>query len=346
MRRALSPRSCRSWARSCRSCPPATGLPGGTCLPSAQAAHQSWSPQVLPWHRDSTVPQGMEKPVTTPVIKKEEAMLHPGKPDQRRQLFRAPSVPGSVPGPVPKRRWPSDRDSPSEAKRQRSVAGSPQQEASLEPGVWLEPCGSAQLQEIENLMANDDQELIGDFSKPPEGLPSCSPPGPRVFPLGDALPPQLEKVLTGRYSSFVERSVVVDCRYPYEYQGGHIKGAVNLPLQRDVEKSLLEQPIVAQDAGKRVIVIFHCEFSVERGPKMCKFLRERDRSCHRYPQLHYPELYVLNGGYREFFFQFPDHCEPRDYRPMQDPAFREELHRFRRQRQRGRRALFKRGRDP
>nr|XP_021389666.1 M-phase inducer phosphatase 2 [Lonchura striata domestica] len=300
------------------------------------------SPQVLPWHRDSTVPQGMEKPVTTPVIKKEEAMLHPGKPDQRRQLFRAPSVPGSVPGPVPKRRWPSDRDSPSEAKRQRSVAGSPQQEASLEPGVWLEPCGSAQLQEIENLMANDDQELIGDFSKP-YLLPTVEGKDPSLKYIS---PDTLEKVLTGRYSSFVERSVVVDCRYPYEYQGGHIKGAVNLPLQRDVEKSLLEQPIVAQDAGKRVIVIFHCEFSVERGPKMCKFLRERDRSCHRYPQLHYPELYVLNGGYREFFFQFPDHCEPRDYRPMQDPAFREELHRFRRQRQRGRRALFKRGRDP
>lgn len=62
------------------------------------------------------------------------------------------------------------------------------------------------------------------FRSPPEG--GCVPvphPGPRVSPLGDALPPQLEKVLTGRYSSFIERSVVVDCRYPYEYQGGHIK---------------------------------------------------------------------------------------------------------------------------
>lgn len=37
----------------------------------------------------------------------------------------------------------------------------------------------------------------------------------------------------------------------------------------------------------------------------CKFLREKDRSCHEYPQLQYPELYVLKGGYREFFLQFP-----------------------------------------
>ncbi|XP_072778887.1 FSD1-like protein isoform X5 [Taeniopygia guttata] len=262
------------------------------------------SPQVLPWQSDSTqgMTQGMETLVATPVIEKEKAMLHPGKPDECRQLFRTPSVPGSVPGPVPKRRLPSDRDGPTEAKRQRSVAGSPQQEASLEPGVWREPCGSAQLQEIENLLAKDTQELIGDFSKP-YLLPTVEGQDPSLKYIS---PDTLETVLTGRYSSFIERSVVVDCRYPYEYQCGHIKGAVNLPLQRDVEESLLELPIVAQDAGKRVIVIFHCEFSVERGPKMCKFLRERDRSCHSYPQLHYPELYVLKGGYREFFSQFPE----------------------------------------
>ena len=32
-------------------------------------------------------------------------------------------------------------------------------------GAWLEPSRSARLEEIENLLANDDQELIGDFSK-------------------------------------------------------------------------------------------------------------------------------------------------------------------------------------
>ncbi|RLV93056.1 hypothetical protein DV515_00013572 [Chloebia gouldiae] len=281
------------------------------------------------------------QPCQTPRQQRRLFSQRPGKPDQCRQLFCAPLVPGSVPRPVPKRRRPSDRDSPAEVKRQRSVAGSPQQETSLEPGVWLESCGSAQLEEIENLLANDDQDLIGDFSKP-YLLPTVEG---KDLSLKYISPDTLEKVLTGRYSSFIERSVIVDCRYPYEYQGGHIKGAVNLPLQRDVEESLLELPIVAQDAGKRVIVIFHCEFSFERGPKMCKFLRERDRSCHRYPQLHYPELYVLKGGYREFFFRFPGHCEPRDYRPMEDPAFREELHRFRGQSQRGRRALFIRGRD-
>ncbi|NWW06066.1 MPIP2 phosphatase, partial [Oreocharis arfaki] len=240
-----------------------------------------------------------------------------------RQLFCSPSAPGSVPRPVLKRGQPSGRDS--SVKRQWRVAGSPGQEAAVEPVAWPEPSRSAWLEEIENLLAIDDQELIGDFSKP-HLLPTVEGKDPGLKYIS---PGTLAAVLTGHYSSFIESSIVVDCRYPYEYEGGHVKGSVNLPLQRDVEEFLLEQPIVPLDASKRVIIIFHCEFSAERGPRMCKFLRERDRSCHEYPQLYYPELYVLKGGYREFFFQFSSHCEPRDYRPMEHPAFKEELRKFR-----------------
>ncbi|NWX58278.1 MPIP2 phosphatase, partial [Promerops cafer] len=242
-----------------------------------------------------------------------------------RQLFRSPSVPSGVPRPTLKRGQPLDRDTPVKAKQQRRVAGSPDQEALVELGMWLEPSRCAQFEEIRSLLANDDQELIGDFSKP-HLLPMVEGKDPGLKYIS---PGTLAAVLMGHFSSFIESSIVVDCRYPYEYEGGHIKGAVNLPLQRDVDEFLLEQPMVPLDASKRVIVIFHCEFSVERGPKMCKFLRERDRSCHEYPQLHYPELYVLKGGYREFFFQFPSHCEPRDYRPMEHQAFKEELRKFR-----------------
>ncbi|NWR21144.1 MPIP2 phosphatase, partial [Emberiza fucata] len=242
-----------------------------------------------------------------------------------RRLFLSPSVPGGVPRPVPKRGRPSDRGSRAHAQRQRSVAGGPEQEASLEAVARLEPCRSAQLQEVENLLASDDQELIGDFSKP-HLLPMVEGKDPGLKYIS---PGTLAAVLSGRYSSSIGSSLVVDCRYPYEYEGGHVKGAVNLPQQRDVEEFLLERPIEPQERGKRVILIFHCEFSVERGPKMCKFLRGRDRSCHEYPRLRYPELYVLKGGYRDFFSQFPGHCEPRDYRPMEHPAFKKELRKFR-----------------
>lgn len=35
--------------------------------------------------------------------------------------------------------------------------------------------------------------------------------------------PQMVSVLTGKFESFIKQCVIIDCRYPYEYEGGHIK---------------------------------------------------------------------------------------------------------------------------
>lgn len=58
--------------------------------------------------------------------------------------------------------------------------------------------------------------------------------------------------------------------------------------------------------NKRVIIIFHCEFSSERGPSLLRFLRNQDRALNQdvYPYLHYPELYLLEGGYKSFYENF------------------------------------------
>ncbi|NXT85172.1 MPIP2 phosphatase, partial [Zapornia atra] len=253
-----------------------------------------------------------------------------------RQLFRSPSMPSAVIRPILKR-VERDRDTPVKSKRQKSGASPTGQE---EPVAWLMPRGgggvsrqkarllrsrSCSHEEIENLLDNDCRELIGDFSKAyllqtVEG---------KHQDLKYISPDIMVAVLTGQFSSLIESCIIVDCRYPYEYEGGHIKGAVNLPLEQDAEEFLLKKPIVPFDASKRVIVIFHCEFSSERGPRMCRFIREKDRACNEYPNLHYPELYVLKGGYREFFPQYQSHCEPQDYRPMHHADFKEDLRRFR-----------------
>ena len=49
------------------------------------------------------------------------------------------------------------------------------------------------------------------------------------------------------------------------------------------------------------VLIFHCEYSKERGPKMYDLLRLADRHCNQYPHLHYPEMYLLDQGYNKFF---------------------------------------------
>lgn len=138
----------------------------------------------------------------------------------------------------------------------------------------------------------------------------------------------MASVLNGKFANLIKEFVIIDCRYPYEYEGGHIKGAVNLHMEEEVEDFLLKKPIVPTD-GKRVIVVFHCEFSSERGPRMCRYVRERDRLGNEYPKLHYPELYVLKGGYKEFFLKCQSYCEPPSYRPMHHEDFKEDLKKFR-----------------
>lgn len=53
-----------------------------------------------------------------------------------------------------------------------------------------------------------------------------------------------------------------------------------------------------------------------------KALRNMDRDVHHadYPKLCYPELYLLQGGYRHFHATFPEHCNPKSYMTMDDPS--------------------------
>ncbi|XP_007441267.1 M-phase inducer phosphatase 2 [Python bivittatus] len=273
---------------------------------------------------DADVPSGMENLLTAPLVRRDgepSLMMAGGARSQR--LFRSPSMPSSVIPPSLKR-WDRalEKVSPVKTKRRKSLNGSPIVE---EPKPRLVRSRSCCPSEIANILDNDQRELIGDFSKAyvlqtVEG---------KHQDLKYISPEIMVAVLNGQFNNLIENCVIVDCRYPYEYEGGHIKGAVNLPLEKDVEEFLLKKPIVPFDSTKRVIVVFHCEFSSERGPRMCRFVREKDRACNCYPSLHYPELYILKGGYKEFFPQYQSHCEPQNYRPMHHKDFKEDLRTFR-----------------
>lgn len=275
---------------------------------------------------DDVVPPGMENLISAPLVKKldkeEEQDLIMFSKCQR--LFRSPSMPCTVIRPILKRlERPQDKDVPVQSKRRKSVTPLEEQQPE-EPKARVFRSKSL-CHEIESILDSDHRGLIGDYSK---AFLLQTVDG-KHQDLKYISPETMVALLTGKFSNIVEKFVIVDCRYPYEYEGGHIKNAVNLPLERDAETFLLQRPITPCSLDKRVILIFHCEFSSERGPRMCRFVRERDRAANDYPSLYYPEMYILKGGYKEFFPQHPNFCEPQNYRPMNHEAFRDELRTFR-----------------
>uniref|UniRef100_A0A182Q7L1 protein-tyrosine-phosphatase n=1 Tax=Anopheles farauti TaxID=69004 RepID=A0A182Q7L1_9DIPT len=186
--------------------------------------------------------------------------------------------------------------------------------------------------------SSSEPDLIGDFSKS------------YVLPLMDGQHRDLKSIsgdtmarlVRGDYKDKIASFKIIDCRYPYEFEGGHIRGAKNLYTQEQIIEELIksktEPPTVAAAASgtqdgtmRRHIIVFHCEFSSERGPKLSRFLRNHDRilNADSYPALHYPEMYLLHGGYKEFFKAHAELCDPIAYRPMLDPDFGDAYRHFR-----------------
>ncbi|CAF9929489.1 cell division cycle- protein [Imshaugia aleurites] len=120
-------------------------------------------------------------------------------------------------------------------------------------------------------------------------------------------------VLDGKYGRCYDQSIIIDCRFEYEYEGGHIEGAINVNDKERLATQLFESP-----PPENTLLIFHCEYSAHRAPIMAKFLRHKDRACnaHQYPKLTYPEVYILDGGYSSFFMDHKLRCYPQNYVEM------------------------------
>ncbi|XP_071141998.1 M-phase inducer phosphatase 1-A-like [Mytilus edulis] len=139
----------------------------------------------------------------------------------------------------------------------------------------------------------------------------------------------MKDLLNGKYNGGINSYRVIDCRYPYEFNGGHIKNAENCYLEEHIDELLLQT--LQRGNTTDEIIIFHCEFSSKRGPKLCRYLRSKDRQMHGrdYPQLHFPEIYLLEGGYKCFYQTHKHFCEPIDYVPMLHDEYKEDVRHFR-----------------
>lgn len=158
----------------------------------------------------------------------------------------------------------------------------------------------------------------------------------------------LVQILDGQHSHYYDRHVVIDCRFEYEYDGGHIDGAININSKDRLEELLSDEEGIlgnchnnnnnkrSGDSRKRTLLIFHCEYSAHRGPRMAMHLRNRDRRLNmtNYPHLNFPDVVILQGGYNHFFEQFHTRCYPPQYVEMNDSMHKNtcerEMGRFRR----------------
>lgn len=247
----------------------------------------------------------------------------------RSRLYRSPSMPEKLDRPALKRTVrPQENETPVRVKRRRSTNSPFQLKAdensqTRRRGTSLKKTLSLCDVDISKALDEDysHRQLIGDFSKA-YALPTVTG---RHQDLRYVTAETMAALIDGEFSSLVEKFYVIDCRYPYEYEGGHIQGALNLHRAEDVLDYFLKCPLVPSAAEKRIILVFHCEFSSERGPKMCRLLREEDRARNEYPGLYYPETYLLKGGYKEFFPEYKNLCDPQSYCPMHHQDYRQEL---------------------
>ena len=108
--------------------------------------------------------------------------------------------------------------------------------------------------------------------------------------------------------------IIIDARFDYEFQAGHIQGAINIDNQQTCEKELLHDLDKLRHLMQtNTIIVFHCEFSERRGPTLWRGMRDLDRrinmaKCENGAKIFFPEMYVLEKGYKGFFEKYPGLC--------------------------------------
>jgi M-phase inducer tyrosine phosphatase len=128
--------------------------------------------------------------------------------------------------------------------------------------MYEHPCEVMnQKEDKDNYTPSGLQSVMDIDDSPTLKLPHFTPPNePDSIPrITDST---LINVLNGDYNHMYEKTVVVDCRFEYEYQGGHIDGAVNFCDKEQLAEELFKA------SASNTLLIFHCEYSAHRAPLM------------------------------------------------------------------------------
>lgn len=276
-------------------------------------------------HPESQLPPfrfgaGCSKLSTSTSMPLDECFMESPPQDRRPQSANSPSAP-TLGGPRPKQLFSS-------MSRNSSQNGSPMNGHSRRPSnpfirprkqyrrslsMFENPADMIRHKKDESSFAQSTLQAVMDIDDP------HIPVLPHFFQEGqpDSIPriakETLLDVLDGKYNQHYDQHMVIDCRFEYEYKGGHIDGAINYN-----DKELLTTQLFESSLPGKTLLVFHCEYSAHRAPIMARHVRKQDRAVNieHYPRLTYPEVYILDGGYSGFFTDHRERCYPQNYVEM------------------------------
>lgn len=116
-------------------------------------------------------------------------------------------------------------------------------------------------QEQESLQPSNLQSVMDMDDTPPLKLPHFSTNEPESLPR--ITRETLVQVLDGTYNHLYENKIIIDCRFEYEYNGGHIEGALNF-----CDKEKLAEQLFEASYSASTLLVLHCEYSAHRAPLM------------------------------------------------------------------------------
>ena len=98
----------------------------------------------------------------------------------------------------------------------------------------------------------------------------------------------------GQFPHGITDIVLIDARWSYEYESGHIKGSLNINLHYDIGKIFWNDDKTPRYNRSTAIIMF-CQYTHKRSVKLYRRLMKADRN------FDYPNVYLLEGGYDLFF---------------------------------------------
>ena len=128
--------------------------------------------------------------------------------------------------------------------------------------------------------------------------------------------------------------VVIDCRFGFEYDAGHMRGSIHLPHPGDAARFFLgdgkgwptahfmkegetwrskdNRDGTGPNAHRPIIFYGEASDTDGRAAQMCRYIRRLDlqiNSLDKQSTLHHPHMFVMLGGFSEFERESPELCE-------------------------------------